>query len=359
MSTATELRRLKREFGALLDSHDRGRDLDDLAEYADRPVAFLREVLDADPWTAQEAIAGSVRDNRRTLVQSAHAVGKDWLAARLALWWAYAKRGLVIVSGPTERQVREIVFGEVRKAWTRAGDLPGERYSLALRIPGYPGMIGFTATSDSAFTGFHDPNLLVILTEAQGLEDWTFQAAAACATGEGSRILAVGNPLEPSGPFFRASQVGNWSRFKIPAFEHPNVIEGREIIPGAVTRDWVEEMADDYGRESTPTAPGFSPSSPTGRTRASSVARGSTRPSSERRRVPAPPSSPSIPPGPDATPRSSRSVEDRPSSNSSRCRAATSWRRRATSSRSCTGSASNRGSRPSRSRTRAATPSAA
>lgn len=250
MTASADLRRLRKEFGELVAAHDRGRSLTDLDTYSNRPVDFLRDVLGADPWSAQEDVARSVQNHRRTLVQSAHAVGKDWLAARLALWWTYAKGGLVIVSGPTERQVREIVFGEVRKAWTRKEDLPGELYSLSLRIPGRPGMLGFTATSDSAFTGFHDPNLLVILTEAQGLEDWTFQAAAACATGEGSRILAVGNPLEPSGPFFRASQVGRWSRFKISAFEHPNVVEGREIIPGAVTREWVEEMADDYGRES-------------------------------------------------------------------------------------------------------------
>src|SRR5690606_2632499 len=38
---------------------------------------------------------------------------------------------------------------------------------------------------------------------------------------------------------------------KIPASEHPNVIAGREIIRGAVTRRWVENIASEYGKDSS------------------------------------------------------------------------------------------------------------
>ncbi len=49
------------------------------------------------------------------MVRSANGCGKDWLAARLALWWVYARQGLVLLTGPTERQVVEIVMGEVAR----------------------------------------------------------------------------------------------------------------------------------------------------------------------------------------------------------------------------------------------------
>lgn len=253
MSTAATLRRLKKEFGDLVDRHDRGRDLGDLTRYRDDPVGFIREVLgetDPGPWSVQEEIAGSLVDSALVHVQSCNGAGKDWLSARLALWWVYARQGLCIVSGPTERQIRGVVFGELSTSWTGTGDLPGELYSLALRVPGAGEAIGFASTSASSFTGWHDPNLLVILTEAQGLEDWVYEAALSCAVGSGSKILAVGNPLDPSGPFYNASRSGNWRRFTISAFDHPNLIEGREVIPGAVTKESCERIAATYGNES-------------------------------------------------------------------------------------------------------------
>ena len=32
----------------------------------------------------------------------------------------------------------------------------------------------------------------------------------------------------------------SWSRFKLSALDHPNVLAGKEVIPGAVTRSFVD-----------------------------------------------------------------------------------------------------------------------
>lgn len=59
-----------------------------------------------------------------------------------------------------------------------------------------------------------------------------------------------GNPLTPSGRFFDVSRSPGWRSIRIPATDHPNLLEGREVIPGGVTLEFAERMAVEYGEES-------------------------------------------------------------------------------------------------------------
>jgi len=249
----TAIRIAKRELGALEASHKEGRSLDDFGGYRDDPVGFIRDVLGEDPWSIQEEIARAVQGQRFVAVQSCNSAGKDWVAARLALWWVYARRGLALVTGPTERQVKEVVLRtEVRNAFHRVTDLPGDLYGTTLRVEGAGGVIGMTSADASRLTGFHHPNgVLVIVTEAQGCEALVFEAALANTTGDEDAVLAVGNPLSPSGRFFEITRSGRWRTFKVSAFDHPNVAQGEEVIPGAVTRAFIQRMEDEYGKESS------------------------------------------------------------------------------------------------------------
>jgi hypothetical protein len=97
-------------------------------------------------------IAEAVLENPLVVVRFANAVGKDWIAARLALWWVYARHELALVTGPTERQVREVVMGEVARAFGKARGLPGELYQMALRLgrEERAGILAFTATGRAA-----------------------------------------------------------------------------------------------------------------------------------------------------------------------------------------------------------------
>lgn len=248
----TAIRIFERELGKVEASHSRAASLDDFEPYRDRPVAFIREVLDGDPWEVQREIAGAVLTDRRVAVATCNSLGKDWLAARLALWWVYARRGRVLVTGPTERQVKEVVMrSEVRPAFTSTPRLPGDLYETALRVEGTGGIIGMTSADASKLTGFHHPaGVLVLITEAQGVENLVFEAAAANTTGKEDAILAVGNPLAPVGRFFDITRRQRWRTFKVSAFDHPNVVEDREVIPGAVTRAWIEYMRAEYGETS-------------------------------------------------------------------------------------------------------------
>lgn len=251
-----DLRRLEEEFGEVLERHERTADLSAFEPYADDPASFIREVLGEEPWGAQERIARAIVDRPLVTVRSANGTGKDWLAARLALWWCYARGGLTVLTGPTRQQVSEILMRrEVRTAFKAADpELPGQLHVQALRPQGEgrAGIIAKTASETAALTGLHDAAVLFCITEAQadGL-GVAFDAAFANAVGEEDRIFAYGNPTAPSGRFYQAHRPGSdWHTLKIPAADVPNVREGRTVVPGLMTRDGVERIAREYGEES-------------------------------------------------------------------------------------------------------------
>jgi len=253
MSTVSErLAGLEVEVGDLVAVHEPA-DERDYTTYAADPVGFIREVLGETrpgPWEAQVEIAEAVRDQPFVAVRGCNASGKDWLAARLALWWVYARMGLCIVTGPTQKQVRKIVFGEIARAWSPA--LPGELYQNELRIgrDAGRGIIGVVSNAVSRQTGFHGARVLTVLTEAQGVEPEGWEAMLSCRTGDDDRTLAVANPLFPSGQFFESCRRDHWASIRVSAERHPNVVHARTIIPGGPSRTWIETMANEYGRGS-------------------------------------------------------------------------------------------------------------
>src|SRR5262245_59912536 len=103
MTTSYAIRRLREEVGELVAKHEQTRDVDHFAKYARRPIAFMRNVLKCEPWKMQRTMALRVRDKARVVVITANGLGKDWVTARIALWWAYANRGMVLLTGPTMR----------------------------------------------------------------------------------------------------------------------------------------------------------------------------------------------------------------------------------------------------------------
>jgi hypothetical protein len=249
-----EVQRVEADLGELLGSRAlRKSGVHDYTGFADDPVGFLRDVLHADPWEKQVEIARAVVKHPLVTVRSCHASGKDWLGARLALWWAYARQGLVLLTGPTASQVEEILMrGEIRRAFV-AAKLPGDLHVRALRPGVGKGLIlAKTANGVSALTGYHDEEVLFVVTEAQDPDlEVAFDAGFACTTGDQDRMLTLGNPTEPDGRFFAAHQAASgWHSIRIAASDIPNVVEGRTVVPGLLTKEGVGRFVREYGEAS-------------------------------------------------------------------------------------------------------------
>lgn len=242
-----------REAGELLESRQSGAEMGDLRDH-ETAVSFSREHLDTDLWEPKQAdIARSVAENRFTVVLGANSVGKDRAAACISLWAAYSRRMLVLVTASAERTAGGVFMRrELAPLFRQAGDLPGELYSMELRVPdSRAGIVAMTSTSASKLTGFHHPKgVLTILSEAQDVEPFAWEAMQANATSERARALACGNPLRPTGRLYEVAQKSHWHTIRIPASEHPNVRKGREVIPGGPTQAWIEGMRQEWGEES-------------------------------------------------------------------------------------------------------------
>jgi hypothetical protein len=167
------------------------------------------------------------------------------------LYAAYVRGMLVLAISATERQLLGQLWREVGNRFSAR--LPGQLYNSDLRINGEKRVIAMTSGSVSNLTGWHDPaGVFIAISEAQGeqVEDAAFDAAIANAVDDASRIVVVGNPVKAEGRFHEVSNKATWHAIEISAFDHPNVREGRVVIPGGPAPTWPAEMAAEFGEDS-------------------------------------------------------------------------------------------------------------
>ena len=219
------------------------------------PVVWIKEVLGETPWSNQQEIAISVRDNRRTAVQSCHDVGKSYIASRLICWWIAAHppgEAFVVTSAPTFQQVRAILWREIGKAHAK-GNLVGYTNETEWKIG--KELVGFgrkpSDYSPTAFQGIHARYVLVVLDEACGIPESLWDAADTLIPNESSRILAIGNPDDPTTEFSKICRPGtDWNKIRISAFDSPN-FTGEEVPEEVkdllISPTWVEEKKKKWG----------------------------------------------------------------------------------------------------------------
>ena len=87
-----------------------------LTQYQTDPASYAVEVLKVIWWQKQIEIAQALlTPPHRVLVKACHKVGKTHLAGGLVNWWYDCfDPGLALTTAPTERQVKDLLWKEVR-----------------------------------------------------------------------------------------------------------------------------------------------------------------------------------------------------------------------------------------------------
>lgn len=227
------------------------------ATYRDAPAAFFREVLGVEPWARQVDVIEAVRNHMRVAVASGHKVSKSHTAAGIALWFFCSfEDARVVMSSTTSRQVDQILWREVRMMRARSKrPIDGDMHELArsgLKAVDFREIVGFTAREAEAVAGISGKNLLYILDEASGIDDAIFEAIEGNRAG-GARLVMFSNPTRTEGEFFRAftdEKKAFYKTLTISSEESPNVVQGREVIPGLATREWIDEKKAEWGVDS-------------------------------------------------------------------------------------------------------------
>ena len=212
------------------------------------PVIFVRDTLSEKPYHKQTDILNAVARSRRVSVVGCHGSGKDWAAARAVLWWLHSHSpAKAIVTGPTTRQVDDILWREIRTAHAQAAHrLRGRVFRTSrYEIDDQTFAIGFSTSSPYNLQGFHSPNLMVVVTEAHAVPGTDIDALRRLNP---ALTLMTGNPLVSAGPFYDShhSKRDMYDTVRIGAGDTPNVT--RLPVPGMVAPEHVADRKAEWGR---------------------------------------------------------------------------------------------------------------
>jgi len=108
------------------------------------------------------------------------------------------------------------------------------------------------ATSDSGgkgterVQGQHGKYLLFVIDEAEGVADFVYDAVESMASGGIALVLMLANPRTRTSKFYKQRVRSDTVNFRISCVYHPNVLADKEIVPGAVRRDYVNKMVEEH-----------------------------------------------------------------------------------------------------------------
>ena len=227
------------------------------AGYREDPVGWVHEVARDETWSGQRIILDALKTEKRIAVKAAHSLGKSFIVGRAAMWWLQAygpERSFVLTTAPSFNQVRSILWKEIGRAHERSGApyhmnqtevwAHGELVAMGRKPADY---------SEDAFQGIHAEHVLVIIDEACGVPQTLWEQADSVASNEGSCILAIGNPTNPSSHFKTVCESKVWHTIRIDGLDSPNFTDEKvspQLRRVLMSKRWADEKKDDWGEDS-------------------------------------------------------------------------------------------------------------
>lgn len=244
--------------GQLCDLLDEG-EFSDFSPYQDDPVGFGEQILGETFTDDVKTLMESVRDHPVTVARSANAVGKTHAAARVAVWWfkSFADSQVYTAAAPPESNLKKLLWGEIGGIVEKHPDLFKNETATNLHISRSPQsfltgvtipMSGSESQREAKFSGKHSPHLLFILDEGDAIPDEVYRGIESCMSGGHARLLVMFNPRAEVGEAYRMIRDGRANVIKLSALNHPNVVSGKDLIPGAVTRDTTIRRINEWCR---------------------------------------------------------------------------------------------------------------
>ena len=218
------------------------------------PSLFARNILGVQLWSKQEEVLKAIRDHRRVAVKAGNGLGKGFTAAVAVLWFLTCHSpAIVLTTAPTARQVRHVLWREIRGLHGNCASLlGGSMFNTRFEIADNRFALGLSTDEADQFQGFHSPNMLIVVDEAEGVTEPIYDAIEAVMTTGNCKLLLIGNPTSDSGTFRRAFHEDRriFRNITISALESPNVEQQDVVIPGLTTGEWVAERRTMWGEGS-------------------------------------------------------------------------------------------------------------
>lgn len=218
----------------------------ELSRYIDDPVAFVRELIGAEPDPAQEEVLRAVASSSAVAVKSGHGIGKTAVEAWVTLWFMFTRpHARVPVTAPTMHQLDDILWPEVAK-WLGRSHIAGlmDWHKTRCSMKGFEETwfaVPRTASQPDNLQGFHADHVLFVVDEASGMKQEIMEVVEGALTNDGARLLMCGNPTQLSGTFHAA--------FHRDRNLYRTFTFSSEASP-RVSKVYVDRMAKKYGRDS-------------------------------------------------------------------------------------------------------------
>ena len=223
------------------------------------PAKFANDELGVKPWRKQEEILNALIKHNYVAVRSCNGSGKTFTAALATLWWLMIHdKAIVVTTAPTERQVKNMLWREIRKIHDKNPELIGGRISQTkLELSSDRYAFGFSTNTAERFQGFHHENILIIVDEAAGVHEFVYDAISGSMTTRNAKMLMIGNPAALAGTFYDAfhKDRDQWHTIHISAFDTPAFTDetpSDEPLPsGLPTPEWVKRFERQRGKRSS------------------------------------------------------------------------------------------------------------
>jgi len=230
------------------------------SRYAGDPVGFGEEVLGESYTEDIKVMMESVRDYPVTIAKSANATGKTHGAARVGVWFMKCFRDSQVytAAAPPEENLKKLLWGEIGGLVFRHEGLFRGCKQNVLHIESGPRsfltgvsipLTGDASVREAKFSGKHAPHLLFIVDEGDAVPDEVYKGIESCMSGGHFRLLVMFNPRSEVGPVYRMERDGLANVVSLSAFNHPNVVSGEGLIPGAVDRETTVRRVNQWCRK--------------------------------------------------------------------------------------------------------------
>lgn len=254
--------------------------------YQFKPIEYIKKYLNWEPWGGENGKSGQLeiveeyariletlyeqRDYERGLirtkdlkhykvgtrvknwirVEAGHTVGKTKLASGLVShFFDCFAPSIVYCFAPTQTQINDLLFKEIRSDRRANKELPGRVLETPMVKHKENHFIKGKATKNSqteSVQGQHEEHQMFILDEAEGIDDFVWDAVESMTGGGIAVVIMLANPRTRTSKFAKMGSASYVKTFRLSCIDHPNVVHGKEIVPNAVRRGYVTGMIDKH-----------------------------------------------------------------------------------------------------------------
>ena len=194
-------------------------------------------------WQVGEIIKNWIR------VESGNGIGKTKLLSGFVNWYLDCFNSIIYTFHTSAKQDQLTTWKEINRD-RRGKDLPGRALDTKIDIDEEDRFAVSRTTSDALgkgeekVKGQHHEFLGFVIDEADGVADYVFDGIETMESGGISVVLMTANPRSRSSRFHRIKRHSYVQTFRISSLYHPNVVQGKDVIPGAVRRDFIEKQIE-------------------------------------------------------------------------------------------------------------------